>query len=160
MRTGKHTLIRLIVVALAGLAVGVSTAQASGPGVAPDSRPYYRGTDPTLAPKSPSPDDRAFDRAIPVSSKTIVVSPDDRAFDRAIPVSSKTIIASPDDRAFARSTPIEPRALPASVTAQPRGFDWGDALIGGSFGLAIALLGAGAVAIGLHYRRSNVLRTA
>ena len=140
MRTGKHTLIRLIVVALAGLAVGVSTAQASGPGLAPDSRPYYRGTDPTLAPKSPSPDDRAFDRAIPVSSKTI--------------------IASPDDRAFARSTPIEPRALPASVTAQPRGFDWGDALIGGSFGLAIALLGAGAVAIGLHYRRSNVLRTA
>jgi len=140
MRTGKHTLIRLIVVALAGLAVGVSTAQASGPGLAPDSRPYYRGTDPALAPKSPSPDDRAFNRAIPVSSKTIIVSP--------------------DDRAFARSTPVEPRALPASVSVQPRGFDWGDALIGGSFGLALALLGAGAVAIGLHHRRSNVLRTA
>ncbi|HKB20686.1 MAG TPA: hypothetical protein VKC65_06685, partial [Gaiellaceae bacterium] len=130
----------LIVVALAGLAVGVSTAQASGPGLAPDSRPYYRGTDPALAPKSPSPDDRAFNRAIPVSSKTIIVSP--------------------DDRAFARSTPVEPRALPASVSVQPRGFDWGDALIGGSFGLALALLGAGAVAIGLHHRRSNVLRTA
>src|SRR5262245_28425267 len=158
MRNGKHTLISIVVFALAALAIAIPVAQASGQ--SPDSRPYYRGTDPALAPKSPSPDDRAFDRAIPVSSKTIVVSPDDRAFDRAIPVSSKTIIVSPDDRAFARSAPVEPRALPTAVSVQPRGFDWGDALIGGSFGLAIALLGAGAVAIGLHYRRSNVLRTA
>src|SRR5436309_3531854 len=137
MRTGKHHLIRIIVVALAGLAIGIPTAQASG--LSPDSRPYYRGTDPALAPKSPSPDDRAFSRAIPVSSKTI--------------------IASPDDRAFARSTPVQPRALPATVSVQPRGFDWGDALIGGTFGLLLALLGAGAVAITLHHRR-GVLRTA
>ena len=137
MRTGKHTLTRIIVVALAGLAVGIPTAQASGQ--SPDSRPYYRGTDPALAPKSSSPDDRAFSRAIPVSSKTIIVSP--------------------DDRAFVRSTTAQPRALPASVSVQPRGFDWGDALIGGTFGLIVALLGAGAVAIGLHHRR-GVLRTA
>ena len=137
MRTGKHTLTRIIVVALAGLAVGIPTAQASGQ--SPDSRPYYRGTDPALAPKSPSPDDRAFSRAIPVSSKTIIVSP--------------------DDRAFVRSTTAQPRALPASVSVQPRGFDWGDALIGGTFGLIVALLGAGAVAIALHHRR-GVLRTA
>jgi hypothetical protein len=137
MRTGKHTLTRIIVVGLAGLALGIPTAQASGQ--SPDSRPYYRGTDPALAPKNPSPDDRAFDRAIPVSSKTIVVSP--------------------DDRAFARSTPAGPKALPASVSVHPRGFAWGDALIGGTFGLVLALLGAGAVAIGLHYRR-GVLRTA
>jgi hypothetical protein len=137
MRTGKHTLIRIIVVALAGLAIGIPTAQASGQ--SPDSRSYYRGTDPALAPKSPSPDDRAFSRAIPVSSKTIIVSP--------------------DDRAFARSTPAQPTALPASVSVQPRGFDWGDALIGGTFGLIVALLGAGAVAIALHHRR-DVLRTA
>ena len=137
MRTGKHTLTRIIVVALAGLAVGIPTAQASGQ--SPDSRPYYRGTDPALAPKSSSPDDRAFSRAIPVSSKTIIVSP--------------------DDRAFVRSTTAQPRALPASVSVQPRGFDWGDALIGGTFGLALALLGAGAVAIALHHRR-GVLRTA
>jgi hypothetical protein len=137
MRTGKHHLIRIIVVALAGLAIGIPTAQASGQ--SPDSRPYYRGTDPALAPKSPSPDDRAFSRAIPVSSKTIIVSP--------------------DDRSFARSTPVQPRALPASVSVQPRGFDWGDALIGGTFGLIVALLGAGAVAIALHHRR-GVLRTA
>jgi hypothetical protein len=137
MRTGKHHLIRIIVVALAGLAIGIPTAQASGQ--SPDSRPYYRGTDPALAPKSPSPDDRAFSRAIPVSSKTIIVSP--------------------DDRSFVRSTPVQPRALPASVSVQPRGFDWGDALIGGTFGLIVALLGAGAVAIALHHRR-GVLRTA
>jgi len=137
MRTGKHHLIRVIVVALAGLAIGIPTAQASGQ--SPDSRPYYRGTDPALAPKSPSPDDRAFSRAIPVSSKTIVVSP--------------------DDRAFARSTPVQPRAPLTSVSVQPRGFDWGDALIGGTFGLIVALLGAGAVAITLHHRR-DVLRTA
>lgn len=137
MRTGKHHLIRIIVVALAGLAIGIPTAQASGQ--SPDSRPYYRGTDPALAPKSPSPDDRAFSRAMTVSSKTIIVSP--------------------DDRSFARSTPVQPRALPASVSVQPRGFDWGDALIGGTFGLIVALLGAGAVAIALHHRR-GVLRTA
>jgi hypothetical protein len=137
MRTGKHTLIRIIVVALAGLAIGIPTAQASGQ--SPDSRSYYRGTDPALAPKSPSPDDRAFSRAIPVSSKTIIVSP--------------------DDRAFGRSTPVQPRALPTAVSVQPRGFDWGDALIGGTFGLVLALLGAGAVAIALHHRR-DVLRTA
>jgi hypothetical protein len=76
-----------------------------------------------------------------------------------MPGSSKTIIVSPDDRSFARSTPIQPRALPASVSVQPRGFDWGDALIGGTFGLVLALLGAGAVAIALHHRR-GVLRTA
>jgi len=137
MRTGKHTLTRITVVALAGLAIGIPSAQASGQ--SPDSRPYYRGTDPALAPKSPSPDDRAFSRAIPVSSKTIIVSP--------------------DDRSFARSTPVQPRALLASVSVQPRGFDWGDALIGGTFGLIVALLGAGAVAIALHHRR-GVLRTA
>jgi hypothetical protein len=137
MRTGKHHLIRIIIVALAGLAIGIPIAQASGQ--SPDSRPYYRGTDPALAPKSSSPDDRAFSRAIPVSAKTIIVSP--------------------DDRAFARSNPVQPRALLASASVQPRGFHWVDALIGGTFGLVIALLGAGAVAIALHHRR-GVLRTA
>ena len=157
MRYGKHTLTRIVVVALAGLAIGIPTAQASGQ--SPDSRSYYRGTDPALAPKSPSPDDRTFSRAIPVSSKTIVVSPDDRSFSRGIPVSSKTVVATPDDRSFARSTPVQPRTLLASVSVQPRGFDWGDALIGGTFGLVLALLGAGALAIGLHHRRGD-LRTA
>jgi len=134
MRTGKHTLTRIVVVSLAGLAIGIPTAQASGQ--PPDSRPIYRGSGPAPA-----------------------LSPDDRSFNRAIPVSSKTVIVSPDDRSFARSTPVQPRALPAAVSVQPRGFAWGDALIGGSFGLVLALLGAGAVAIALHHRR-GVLRTA
>jgi hypothetical protein len=138
MSTRKRHLTRIIVGVLAGLAIGIPTAQASGQ--SPDSRPYYRGTDPMLAPKSPSPDDRAFNRAIPVSSKTIIVSP--------------------DDRAFGRSTPVQPRALPTAVSIQPRGFNWGDALIGGTFGLVLALLGAAAVEIGLHHRRSSVVRAA
>ena len=132
----------ILVVGLAGLAIGIPTAQASGQ--SPDSRPYYRGTDPALAPKSPSPDDRAFSRAIPVSSY----------------VELRTDAASSVPITDARhSALLSHRALPASVSVQPRGFDLGDALIGGTFGLILALLGAGAVAIGLHHRR-DVLRTA
>jgi len=136
MRNGKHTLTRIVIVSLAGLAIGVPTAHGSGQ--SPDSRPYYRGTDPALAPTS---------------------SPDDRPLNRAIPASSKTIIVSPEDRNFSWATRGEPTALPPAVTVQPRGFAWGDALIGGSFGLILALLGAGAVAFALHHRR-GVLRTA
>ena len=134
MRNGKHTSISIVVVALAGLAIGIPAAQASGQ--PQDSRPVYRGLGPAPA-----------------------LSPDDRGFNRAIPVSSKTVIVSPDDRSFARSTPVQPRALTAAVSVQPRGFAWGDALIGGSFGLVLALLGAGAVVLALHHRR-GVLRTA
>ena len=133
MRNGKHTLISLIVVALAGLAIAIPAAQASGQ--PQDSRPVYRGIGPAPA-----------------------LSPDDRYFNRASPVVSKTNIVSPDDRSFSRSTPSLPTA-PTTVSVQPRGFAWGDALIGGTFGLVLALLGAGAVAIGLHHRR-GVLRTA
>ena len=137
MRNGKHTLTRIVVVGLAGLAVGVPTAQASGQ--PQDSRPVYRGSGPAPAPTT--------------------LGPDDRGFSRAIPVSSKTIILSPDDRSFSRSAASVPTALPATVSVQPRGFAWGDALIGGTFGLILALLGTGAVAIALHHRR-GVLRTA
>jgi hypothetical protein len=134
MRNGKHTLISIVVVAFAGLAIGIPAAQATGQ--PQDSRPVYRGLGP-----APS------------------LSPDDRSFNRGIPVASTTKIVSPDDRSFSRSIPSVRTALPASVSVQPRGFDWGDALIGGSFGLVLALLGAGAVAIALH-RRRGVLRTA
>jgi hypothetical protein len=137
MRTGKHHFTRVVVVVLAGLTIGVATAQASGQ--SPDSRPYFRGTDPALAPKSASPDDRSFNRATAVSPRTI--------------------IASPDDRSFARSASVVPRVLQASVSVRPRGFAWGDAMIGGSFGFCLTLLGAGAVAIALHHRR-GLLRTA
>jgi hypothetical protein len=43
---------------------------------------------------------------------------------------------------------------PAEVVASPRGFDWGDAVIGGTFGLALALLGTGAILIA-HRSRST-----
>jgi hypothetical protein len=134
MRNGKHTLISLVVVALAGLAIAIPAAQAAGQ--PQDSRPVYRGLGP-----APS------------------LSPDDRYFDRAIPVVSQTKIGGPDDRRFSRATPGVPTAPPATVSVQPRGFAWGDAMIGGSFGLALALLAAGAVAFALHHRR-GVLRTA
>ena len=136
MRNGKHTLISIVVVALAGLAIGIPAAQASGQ--PQDSRPVYRGLGPAPA---LSPDDRAFNRAIPVSS-----SPDDRSLPR-------------NTTPFPRSTTVQPRALPTAVSVQPRGFSWGDALIGGTFGIVIALLGAVAVAVALHHRR-GVLRTA
>jgi hypothetical protein len=125
MRHGKHTLI--VVLALTGLAIAIPAAQASGQ--PQDSRPVYRGMGPAPA-----------------------LSPDDRSFDRALSAASTPKIISPDDRAFIRSTP-EPRALPAAVSVQPRGFAWGDAAIGGTFGLVIALLGAGALALALHHRR-------
>jgi len=133
MRNGKHTLIGLIVVALTGLAIGIPAAQATGQ--PQDSRPVYRGS-------GPAP----------------TLSPDDRPFNRAVPVVAPTTIGGPDDRSLARM-PTVPIAPPAAVSVQPHGFAWGDAMIGGSFGLVLALLGAGAVALALHHRR-GVLRTA
>ena len=134
MRNGKHTLISLVIVALAGLAIAIPAAQASGQ--PQDSRPVYRGV-------GPAP----------------TMSPDDRALNRATPIVSKQNGVSPDDRRFSRATPGLPKAPAPTVSVQPRGFAWGDAMIGGSFGLVIALLCAGAIALALHHRR-GVLRTA
>jgi len=138
MRNGKHTLISLVVVALAGLAIGIPAAQASGQ--PQDSRPVYRGMGPA---PSLSPDDRYFDRAVATVSPKKIGGPDDRNFSLA-PPAAPTIVRT---------------ALPATISVQPRGFAWGDAMIGGSFGLVIALLCAGAIALALHHRR-GVLRTA
>ena len=143
MRTGKPHLTRIIVVVVLGVAIGVPTAQASGR--SPDSRPYYRGVEAALAPTSMSPDDRGYRRSNEASSQN--------------EISARTKNASPDDRGFARSIPVEPRAFTPTVSSAAQGFDWGDALIGGTAGLFFALLGAGAVAIGLRHRRS-ALRTA
>jgi hypothetical protein len=84
------------------------------------------------------------------------LSPDDRPFYRG-PADPVPTSFSPDDRPFARGVgEIEPASV--SVEVRPRGFDWGDAVIGGTFGLALALLGTGAILI-VHRRRS-ILRTA
>jgi hypothetical protein len=134
MRTGKHHLFRLIVVAGAVLAAAVPTAQAAGP----DDRALYRGGSAALAPASVTPDDRPYYRG---SSGTLA---------------PKSL--GPDDRAFARSLGVEPRTVPAAVAVSSSRFDWEDAFVGGTFGLAFTLLAAGALLIAVRHRRSG-LRT-
>lgn len=134
MRTGKHHLFRLIVVAGAVLAAAVPTAQAAGP----DDRALYRGGSAALAPASVTPDDRPYYRG---GSATLA---------------PKSL--GPDDRAFARSQVVEPSRVPAAIAVSPSRFDWEDALIGGTFGLVFALLGAGAFLIAVRHRRGG-LRT-
>jgi hypothetical protein len=135
MRTGSNHVIRVLTLALAALAIAAPVAAAAGQ--PPDSRPYYRGSEAALAPPSTSPDDRAYSRWAVTPNK----------------------IVSPDDRAFARSTPVDTIALAAAPSVRQPGFDWGDALIGGMFGLLVAVLAAAAATVGLRHRRS-VLETA
>jgi len=79
------------------------------------------------------------------------LSPDDRPFYRG-PADPVPTSFSPDDRPFARDVgEVESASVP--VEARSRGFDWGDAVVGGTFGLALALLGTGAILI-VHRRRS------
>jgi hypothetical protein len=134
MRTGKHHFFRLIVVAGAVLAAAVPSAQAAGP----DDRALYRGGSAALAPASVIPDDRPYYRG---SSGALA---------------PKSL--GPDDRAFARSPGVEPRIVPAPIAVSPSRFDWADALVGGTFGLAFAVLGAGAFLIAVRHRRDG-LRT-
>jgi hypothetical protein len=152
MRTGKRHLIRVAVIVLASLAI-VPAAQASG--TSPDDRALPRGTESQVA-TNVSPDDRAYPRDSSVSAATRIVGPDDRGYVRGNWQPPPTVIVSPDDRAFPRATP-EPRMIQVTGSIQTHGFDWGDALIGGTFGLALAMLGAGGVA--LLMRRRSVLRT-
>jgi hypothetical protein len=152
MRTGNRHLIRVTVLVLAFLTIAPA-AQASG--TSPDDRALLRATTPTLEPANISPDDRAFNRS--VSSATTIVSPDDRAYARGNWEPLPTVTASPDDRAFARATP-EPRMIQAAGSIQAHGFDWGDGLIGGTFGLVLAMVGAGSVV--LVMRRRSSLHTA
>lgn len=88
----------------------------------------------------------------PVAQAT---SPDDRALYRGTDPALAPKSQSPDDRPFARPFASEPRTGPVAVVNPPSGFDWGDAAIGGAFGLALALLGAGAILIAQH-RRSTL----
>jgi hypothetical protein len=154
MRTGKRHLIHTAALVLASLAL-VPAAQASG--TSPDDRALPRATTGTLAPTNVSPDDRAYARDSSISSATRIVSPDDRAFVRGNWAPPPTLIVSPDDRALPRAVP-KPTVIHAPISIQPHGFDWGDALIGGTFGLALAMLGVGGIA--LIMRRRTILRTA
>ncbi len=131
MRTGKRHLFRLIAIAFAALAVAVPAAQAGGP----DDRALARATSTALAPATTSPDDRGYYRGTSATLAPKSLSPDDRAFARSVPGS-------------------EPRTIPLAVTVPPSGFNWGDAVIGGALGLALALLAGGAVLISVRHRRS------
>jgi hypothetical protein len=133
MRTGNRHLFRLIAMAFVALAAAVPAAQAAGS--SPDDRAVSRSTSAALAPATISPDDRGYYRGASATS------------------------VSPDDRAFARSVPgIEPRTIPVMVVTPQGGFDWTDAIVGATLGLGLALLGAGAVLIGVRHRSS--LKTA
>jgi hypothetical protein len=82
--------------------------------------------------------------------------PDDRAVYRG--TSSALVAGSlgPDDHAFARNVhEIDPGVAPVNVIVRGGGFDWADAAIGGTFGLAVAMLGLGALLIAQR-RRSTL----
>jgi hypothetical protein len=125
---------------IAVFAVAAVAAYTSGQalGASPDDRPVYRGSSKASAPTSVSPDDRTFNRGSSAASAPTSVSPDDRPFAR-----------SQGEIAFKSAT--------VRAVAEPGGFDWGDAVIGGAFGLALAL-GTGAILIA--HRRRSTLRTA
>jgi hypothetical protein len=102
------------------IAIAAITAPA-GLAAGPDDRAQYRGSVDELAP-------------------ALTVTPDDRAFSRAGPTVAPTSV-SPDDRPFARGGEAEPTAISLNVAAAS-GFDWADAVVGLTFGLALALAGA------------------
>ena len=63
---------------------------------------------------------------------------------------------SPDDRAFARSVGVERNTRPAAAAASATVFDWDDALLGATFGLALASVGAGSLLMASRYRRGGL----
>lgn len=140
MRTRKRHLFRWIAVAFAAAAVGAPTALAD-PRSLDDIDPSLAGQVRQAQAASLSPDDRPFYRGNP---------------DALAPkVAPKGV--SPDDRPFARSAGEVERPS-VHVSVQDRGFDWGDALIGAAFVLALGLLGVGAILFAQHHR--STLRTA
>jgi hypothetical protein len=135
VHTRNRHMFRWVAVAFAAAAV----AAPAGLAVGPDDRPDYRGMSPVLAPGSGSPDDRVFFRGSSDSLAPAALSADDRSFSRSV-------------------GEIEPASAPVEVVASPHGFDWGNAVIGGTFGVALALLGTGATLIAR--RRRDAPRTA
>jgi hypothetical protein len=136
MRTHKRHILRWLAVAFAAAAVAAPTALA-------DPR-SLDDIDPSLA---------AAVRQAEAGS----LSPDDRPYYRGPADTAAPTSLSPDDRPFARSLgEIEPTSVPVKV--RPRGFDWEDAVIGGTFSAVLALLGMAAILIA--HRRRSTLRTA
>lgn len=122
-------LCRWLAASLIAAAVAVPAAQAGGP----DDRALYRGGDPALTPASQSPDDRSLYRGSSDNWAAADLSPDDRPFSRGAPG-------------------IEPGTVRVETIVTPPGFDWGDAAIGGAFGLALSLVVAAAALMATHRR--------
>jgi hypothetical protein len=140
---GKNHLFRLAVVAGAALVAAVPTAQAASP----DDRALYRGAATgTVRGDSPAPFWPHETGALAGTSETFVdMRADGSYYDPSL------------GRRVARA--VESKGTGPAVAVSPSRFDWGDALIGVTFGLAFALLAGGAVLIAVRHRRS-VLRTA
>jgi hypothetical protein len=149
-----------IAASLAAAAVAVPAAQATPP---PTEIPYLsqgQGVTPAdlgIA-TGTSPDDRAVARTEPAAEAT-PAGPEIPYLSQGQGVTPADLgIAtgtSPDDRPFARVVPRTERGIvPVEALASSHGFDWGDATIGGTFGLVLALVVAGAFLIGNQRRRS------
>jgi hypothetical protein len=141
--------------------VGVSERDL-GLSVHPDSRSLTRTSAPDLA-----PDDRAVPRATSVAAPALDLAPDDRVVPRPTPVTPTPVATSapdlaPDDRAVPRPIPVSKRASdprePGVAAANADGFDWAAALVGGTFGVAFALLATGGLL--LAHRRDRTPTTA
>jgi hypothetical protein len=151
MSPRKRNIPFLIALALTAGALIIPSAQAGGP----DDRPFYRGTSPAAAPGSMSQDDRSFNRGTPQSSTSVSMSPDDRSYYRGgtadLSVANPSSSITPDDRSFTRHT-VAATSSPVAVSLPSDSFDWPDAVIGGAFGMALALVGLGALLIAQRHR--------
>lgn len=124
MHTHRSNFRLATAVAAVVAAIAAPVGQAAGP----DDRAVYRGTSPALAPTTQSPDDRSFYRG------------------------SAPAALGPDDRAFARNVgEIDPGVGIVQRVVRQGGFDWSDGMIGGVFGVGLAMLCAAALLIA--YRR-------
>ena len=187
MRLRKRRMRRWIAVAVAATAVAAPAGQAghydrgtAGQkpvdfwNLAPDDRAVPRAT-PVAAPAPDlAPDDRVAPRPTPVTPTPTATSapdlaPDDIAVPRPIPVSPPATGTVSDGTSWAPS-PTETAVLagaakrasdprePGVAAANADGFDWAAALVGGTFGVAFALLATGGML--LAHRRNRTPTTA
>lgn len=165
MRIRKRHILRWIAVAFAATAVAAPTGQAVGP----DDRAFSRQSQVDFWNYDPRTGEKIADSSPSVAPGDLARlwsgSPADQPAEipylsHGVGVGANDLGSTlhPDSRSFARSVrDIEPRSLPIAVV-QARGFDWGDAVIGGTFGMALALLATGAILIA--HRRRNTPATA
>lgn len=166
LSTHSRRITKIAAAALAVAAVAVPAGQAAN---RPDNRPGMQGATPAAA----VPD--VFERAAARGHVNLRGSRFDRPDNRPGTLGVEPNVAVPDvfERAVLRGPQGQPSLHPndrpgvlgpGEISAQPSvstggsSFDWGDALVGGAAGLAIALLLTSGIAVGSHRRR--VLKSA